>query len=210
MMNRNTSVVGAVLFLLTWPVAGAEPEPDEPTIILAASTEDLFGRGRYELSFNNGVLFSPFLADKNRPVIDYTLSEVQFGYMLSPVKGRSWWRGNFEVAGEGFGSAIVEGPGSYIAGATVWLRYNFVPRASRWVPFVQAGAGLTGTDIDRGIVGQTFQFNLDIGIGARYLLSERWALAAEYRYQHISNADTGVHNLGINAHGPMLGISYLF
>ena len=63
----------------------------------------------------------------NRPPINYTFTGVQLGYMLGDVKGDGWWRGNFELAGEGFGSAIFEGDGSYISGGTLWLRYNFVP-----------------------------------------------------------------------------------
>jgi opacity protein-like surface antigen len=80
----------------------------------------------------------------------------------------------------------------------------------RFVPYVQGGAGLTATDISRGIVGQTFQFNLNIAAGTRYFLAERWCLNLECRYQHVSNANTGKHNLGINALGPFLGVSYFF
>ena len=135
---------------------------------------------------------------------------MQCGYILSDVKGRSWYRGNFEIVGEGFGAAIWEGSGSYIAGMTVWGRYNFVPLKSRFVPFVEFGLGLTSTDIDRDIVGQPFNFNIDVGVGTRYFVAEKWALTLEYRYQHISNANTGQHNLGINANGPMLGVTHLF
>jgi opacity protein-like surface antigen len=175
-----------------------------------SAANDLFGRGRYEATLNSGVLFSPFIATGGRPIINYTLTEVQFGYMLSEVKGRGWHRGNFELVGEGFASAIFEGDGSFIAGMTIWIRYNFVPPGWRFIPYAQAGMGLTSTDIDHKIVGQPFNFNLDLGLGTRYLLSEHWALNLEYRYQHISNANSGEHNIGINAHGPMVGVSYLF
>ena len=47
-------------------------------------------------------------------------------------------------------------------------------------------------------------------MGVRYFLSKRWALALEYRYQHISNANIGAENVGINAQGPILGVSFLF
>ena len=174
------------------------------------STSPLFEKGRYEAGLNSGALFSPFVATYERPTINYTVTAVQFGYMLSEVSGTNWLRGNFELLGEGFGSAIFQGPGSYIAGVTVWGRYNFVPAHSRFVPFAEAGLGLTSTDIDRGIVGQPFNFNLDLGLGTRYFLSAKWALTLEYRFQHISKANTGRHNLGINAHGPILGVAYLF
>jgi opacity protein-like surface antigen len=175
-----------------------------------ASAGGLFENVRYEATLNNGVLFSPFLATGGRPTINYTITEVQVGYLLSEVKGHGWLRGNFELVGEGFGSAIFHGEGSFIAGVTFWLRYNFVPPGWRLVPYTQLGAGLTSTDITHKVVGQPFNFNLELGIGTRYLLSEHWGLNLEYRYQHISNADTGAHNIGINACGPIVGVSYLF
>jgi lipid A 3-O-deacylase len=173
-------------------------------------SEDLFTKGRYEAALTSGVLFSPFIATEGRPTINYTISEVQFGYMLGDTKGSGVFRGNFELLGEAFGSAIFVGPGDYIVGMTIWGRYNFVQPNWRLIPYIQAGAGLTATDIDRQIVGQAFNFNLDLGIGARYLISQKWALMLEYRYQHISNANSAQHNLGINANGPILGVSYLF
>ena len=174
------------------------------------SIESVFSRGRLEASINGGALFSPFVATGNRPTINYSMTEVQVGYMVADVRGRGWWRGNFEAVGEGFGSAIFQGPGSFIAGATVWGRYNFVQPGWRFVPYFQAGLGLTSTDIPRRYVGQPFNFNLELGGGARFLLTSRWGLNLEFRYQHISNANTGRHNLGINSAGPILGVSYLF
>src|SRR6266481_4522191 len=120
--------------------------------------EDLFTKGRYEVALTSGVLFSPFIANSGRPTINYTISEAQLGYMLGNIKGGGWLRGNFELLGEAFGSAIFDGSGDYIAGITIWARYNFVQPNSRFIPYVQAGAGLTATDIDRHIVGQTFNF----------------------------------------------------
>lgn len=170
----------------------------------------LFANGRWEAAFDSGVLFSPIVASCGRPTINYTLTGLQFGYMVSEPKKPAWWRGNVEVAGEVFGSAIFQGPGTYIAGITVWGRYNFLQPDWRFVPFVQGGMGLTSTDISRQIVGQPFNFNLNIGAGVRYFLAEHWSVNLEARYQHISNANTGPHNLGINSFGPLLGVSYFF
>jgi lipid A 3-O-deacylase len=171
---------------------------------------DFFDAGQYEASVNAGALFSPFVATYQRPTINYSVTSIELGYMLSNVKGHSLLRGNFEVLGDLFGDAIFKGDGSFITGVTIWGRYNFVQPGWRFVPFAQAGLGLTTTDIDHKIVGQPFNFNLNLGAGTRYMLSSRWAVELEYRFQHISNANTGAHNLGINAHGPVLGISYFF
>ncbi len=192
------------------PAAAAEDRADDRQTA-ASPLEHVFGGGRYEAALTGGAYFSPFLALNGRPTINYSFTSVQLGYMLSDVKGDGWWRGNFELAGEGFGSKIFQGPGNYIAGGTLWLRYNFVPRnLTKVVPFVEGGAGAVSTDIDRELVGQAFNFNLDVGFGLRYFFARNWALNLEYRYQHISNANTARNNIGINAIGPFLGISRFF
>jgi lipid A 3-O-deacylase len=171
---------------------------------------DMFERGRYELAVGGGVLFSPYIVSRNRPTFHYTFSHVQIGRMLTSVNDAGGFSGNVQAAADMFGSAIFKGPGSYMAGGTAWLRYNFVQPEWRVVPYAQAGAGITLTDIDRRIVGQTFNFNLDLGFGARYFIAPRWSVNLEYRFQHISNANLGRHNLGINSHGPVLSASRFF
>jgi len=178
--------------------------------ILPSSVENHFQSGRFEISAGEGILFSPFIATAARPTLNYELTELQLGYMLTPVRGSSFWRGNVEVAAGAFGGPLVTGRGSYVAGATAWLRYNFVPHLRRLSPFVQAGAGVTSTDLDRRVEGQDFNFNLNLGVGARYFINPNWSVNLEYRYQHISDDNLSSRNLGVNADGPMLSVSYFF
>jgi opacity protein-like surface antigen len=189
-----------------------ELQADEPPAmpITNAPAENHFRDGLWEMSAGQGVMFSPFLAVHNRPELNYTLTEIQLGYMLTDIHGSDFWRGNVEAAGSSFGGGIFNGRGSYVAGSTLWLRYNFVPRTGHFVPFVQAGAGLTDTDLDRRIEGQNFNFNLNLGAGTRYFFKPNWSVNLECRYQHISNADMSPRNLGVNAIGPMLSLSYFF
>jgi lipid A 3-O-deacylase len=200
----------ALLLLFSRQLAQADASTGKTNSAPASSFDQLFNSGRFETALNSGVLFSPFGPSRMRPTLDYTLTGVQLGYMLSDVKGRGLLRGNFEVVGEGFGSSVFNGPGSYIAGGTLLLRYNFVPPNSRLIPYLQGGGGAVATDINREIVGQTFNFNLDACAGLRYFFRRDMCLDLEFRYQHISNANTGGRNLGINAAGPMLGLSYFF
>jgi opacity protein-like surface antigen len=214
-MNSSTrqgvQTAGPILLLLSLAAACGPMNAQEKDTSETFSHERLFDSGRYEAAVTSGVLFSFSPPGHDHPPINYTTSGLQLGYMLGDVKGDGWWRGNFELAGEGFGNAIFEGEGSYIAGCTLWLRYNFVPRNSTGlVPYAQAGAGFVSTDIDHSIVGQPFNFNLDLALGARYFVGRNWALSLEYRYQHISNAGLNDRNVGINAHGPVLGVSYFF
>ncbi len=130
--------------------------------------------------------------------------------MVTDVTKAGWLSGNLELLAAGEGGAIFEGVGHYVAGGTIWARYNFIQEKHRWVPFVQAGGGATYTDLDRRILSQNFNFNLDLGVGVRWLLTRNWSLSLEYRYQHISNANLGKKNVGINADGPVLGVAYLF
>ncbi len=174
------------------------------------STGNLFEARRWEANISSGVLFSPVGTPKDRPVINYTITTLQLGYMLTDVGGPGILRGNFEVAGDVFASKVFIGPGSYIAGGTVWIRYNFVPAGWRIIPYLEGGAGLTTTDIDRSYVGQPFNFNLDIAAGLRFFVAKNWSVNLSCQYQHISNANTGNKNVGINSYGPILGVSYFF
>lgn len=190
-----------------WVARAGDPEPAGN----GYSADPLFQGGRHEVSLNNGLMFSPFLARANRPDLNYTLSEAQMGFMLSDVHDAWWLRGNFEALAGVFGGGLFEGKGSYVSGVTLWLRYNFVfQENTRLVPYLEAGAGLSMADVDHYLLGETFNFNLDLSAGARYLLSDHWSVNLEYRYQHISNANLSSSNIGINAQGVALGISYLF
>ena len=210
-MRSKRRLVWGVLLLAGIQLAGGSGNAEEGQPAETFSIDGLFTSRRYEAALTSGVMFSPFGTSRMRPTINYTFTGLQVGYMLGDVKRNGLCRGNFELAGEAFGSAIFQGEGSYISGGTVWLRYNLVPRRfPRLVPYAEAGAGMVSTDIDRGIVGQPFNFNLDLGLGVRYFVSRNLSLSLEYRYQHISNADLGPKNLGINAGGPILGVSYFF
>ena len=210
-MRRSTWIVLGLSLLLNLPAAIAAEPAQAGSGGAPSYFEEFFKPGHFEAALTGGAFFSPFPPCGNRPTINYSFTSLQLGYMLGNVQGNGWYRGNFELAGEAFGSGIFEGPGDFIAGGTLWIRYNFVPRHSPGlVPFVQAGAGMVTTDIDHHIVGQPFNFNLDAGFGVRYFIAPDWTLNLEYRYQHISNADMGENNLGINACGPFLGISHFF
>ena len=175
-----------------------------------ADFTDYFHHDCYEMTLMSGAMFSPIGADKGRSTEDYTMSGLQLGWMFTDVKGGGWLRGNWEVSLEAMGGAVFDGKGSYIAGGTVWLRYNFVQPNWRVVPYLQAGGGAEGTDMDRELIGQTFNFNLDVAAGMRCFVAPNWALNLEFRYEHLSNAKISKHDIGINAVGPMVGVSYFF
>jgi len=175
-----------------------------------ASTDSHFQRGNYELGLTSGVLFSPILPDKGRPTIDYSLTGVHFGWMLTDANQSCWLPGNLELLGELIGGTAVQGKGNYLVGGTVWARYNFVVAGWRLVPYLQGGGGAQLTDFDQFLLGQHFNFNLDVGAGVHYFVRENLSINVGCHFQHLSNAKLAPNDIGVNAFGPELGVSYFF
>ena len=44
------------------------------------------------------------------------------------------------------------------------------------------------------LLGSAFEFNLQSSLGLRWMLTDKWALAFEGGYRHISNANTASRN----------------
>jgi hypothetical protein len=193
-------------------VAGAaeeSPLKELPPLAFSSPT-NLFMAHQMEIAGASGIIWSPFGNPESRPVCNYTLSYLQVGYMLSDRRDCGILSGNFEFCAEAFGGGIFEGTGDYVAGYTLWGRYNFVHPGWRLVPFLQAGAGMAWTDVGAPLTGQLFNFNLDLGMGFRYFVARQWSVNLEYRFQHISNARLDTWDLGINAQGPIFGVSFFF
>lgn len=203
-------MIGIVSIAIPFILSAGSLVRAQPAHPIDSTIPSLFQRGHFEATLASGILFSPFVATKNRPTVNYTLSEAQFGYMLTDVRQTGPVRGNFELVGAGFGGAVVKGKGNCLSGLTVWMRYNVVPRHGPFTPYIQAGGGVTYADVNRRLVGERFNFNLDIGAGVRCFVTHNWSVNLEYRFQHVSNADLSRHNIGLNADGPMLGVSCFF
>jgi hypothetical protein len=176
------------------------------------SLDDNFRTGLHEATVGGGFEMT-CITGKDRPIVNYAMGFAQAGYFLYDVAGSGFYRGNLEVLLEGFGSAIYESHsagGNYIAGASLYLRYNFVPKGWKLIPYLEGGAGLTSMDINHSYDGMNFNFNLDLSAGARYLITRHCSINLEGLFQHISNADLGAHNIGLNSLGPRLSLSFFF
>jgi hypothetical protein len=174
------------------------------------SVDDNFRFGWHEFTFGGASFYANVIRGSNRPNLDYAMGYAEAGFMVTEPKGDSFFRGSFELVPEIFGATIHQGPGSYIAGATLWFRYNFVPQDWKFVPYLELGGGGTTLDIPHNYDGKDFNFNLDAALGFHYFIAPRCALNAEYRFQHISNADLWDRNIGVNATGPAVGVSFFF
>jgi lipid A 3-O-deacylase len=89
------------------------------------------------------------------------------------------------------------------------VRYNFLT-GSRFIPFLQAGAGVIALDADLRQQADGVNFILQSGLGFHYFISQRTALTGEWRFHHISNAGIHNQNAGINSSLFMLGVTFFF
>jgi hypothetical protein len=141
---------------------------------------------------------------------DLALGSISWGHMLGPVRGDDhWYGGNWEFRGELFGGPQYSPNANYVMGLAPHLRYDFTT-GTRWVPFVDAGAGVSATGIGAPDLSGTFEFNLQGTVGAHYFIRNNLALTAEARYLHLSCAGMNSPNLGLNAVTRMIGLSWFF
>jgi hypothetical protein len=96
-----------------------------------------------------------------------------------------------------------------VASFTPMLRYNFAT-GSRWVPFVEAGAGLLVTDIGGADLSTEFEFHSVAGLGTLYRMNDRVALSLQTRFGHISNAGIDQPNRGVNEFEFLAGVSWFY
>jgi lipid A 3-O-deacylase len=141
---------------------------------------------------------------------DLAFITLSYGHMLSHVWGEGhWYRGNLEFRLELFTGAQFSPSREWFVGLTPHLRYDFAT-GTRWIPFVDAGAGVTATSIGPPDLSGTFEFNLQAGTGIQWFLKDDVALTLEARYVHWSCAGISNPNLGLNGVTGMLGLSFFF
>ena len=161
-----------------------------PTLSLAESTpstprniwQDGVGNGFREHTFDAGFSLGAGFGTRvfgNTIAHDLALASGSFGWVFSDVVAKDkWYRGNWEWLNELFSGGQFSPRGHYFVGWTTGLRYNFAT-GSRWVPFVDGGVGLSGTDIDSPDLDGTFQFNVQVGAGTHYFLRDDTALTLQ-------------------------------
>ncbi|MBV9122944.1 MAG: acyloxyacyl hydrolase [Planctomycetes bacterium] len=217
----------AALCLLGLPLSNAlAQEPPPPAsweipngtseMVPAGQDNDPFTAGSWSLQFVSGAQFAPTIVGPTTQAFDLVPFSLRLGLMLNTpqMEPGSLLRGNFECFIDETFMDVAKGPGNYLWGPSALLRYNFVQPDWRLIPYFQAGAGFVFNDIykdpNQHAIGESFEFLLQFGTGAHYLLSDNWSLDAETNFMHISNAGLAKHNIGINAPGASLGLTWFF
>jgi hypothetical protein len=116
---------------------------------------------------------------------------------------------HMELGGELWTGAQYHPDKAFLVGLTPMLRYRFLLDA-RWTPFLDAGAGVTATDIGRPDLSTTFEFNLQAGAGLEWRWRQNTALMFQARYIHVSNARIETPDLGVNSLLFSVGLTWFF
>jgi len=180
--------------------------------VLEASPERIWENGMGEgfrpsaqsITVSAGATYG-FKAFNGRQEHDLALTSITYGHVLGHTVGQDhWWRGNFEGRLELFTGAQFSPSSEWLVGLTPHLRYNFAT-ATRWIPFVDAGAGVTGTSIGAPDLSGTFEFNLQGGGGIQWFVKDNMAISVEARYVHFSNAGIRDPDHGLNGVTGLIG-----
>jgi lipid A 3-O-deacylase len=199
------------------------PFPTAPllTLSLAAPThasprniwKDGVGDGFREDTFHAGFALGAGLGVRafgSTIAHDLALASVNLGWIFTDVVAEDkWYRGNWEWLNELFSGGQFNPDGRYFVGWTTGLRYNFAT-GNRWIPFIDGGVGLSGTDIDSPDLDGIFQFNVQFGVGTHYFFRDDTALTLQYRWLHFSDGGTTAVNHGTNTQMLLAGLTWFF
>ena len=141
---------------------------------------------------------------------DLALTSLTYGHMWGHTVGQGhWYRGNWELRFELFGGIEFSPSSEWLLGVTPHLRYNFAT-GTRFVPFIDAGAGVMATSIGPPDLSNVFEFNLQATAGTYYFLRENLAMTLETRLLHVSCAGISSPNRGLNGVMGSVGLTFLF
>jgi len=130
------------------------------------------------------------------------------GFFLSDEVGKgSWYQGRHELLLELPYHLAVNYDGRSMVGGYMLGHWRFTS-LDRVIPYVLAGGGVLFVDLGLPTMGTKLCYSYQGGTGLQYLIDRNTALSLEYRYHHISNADTASPNEPINSNKILMGISF--
>ena len=145
-----------------------------------------------------------------------TVSDISFitetprlSYLFFDPFGSGLLRSAFEPGLEGWFQQYLSPHSATAQGLKVTGRYHFIG-LGRFVPYLEGTAGAGGTSLRVPEIDSTFTFVLEAGAGLSFFVTDKLAVNAGYRFQHISNGHTSNPNRGFNSDSGVVGVSYYF
>jgi len=109
---------------------------------------------------------------------------------------------------------IIAGPETYFIGTAAAGYLDWRSPSGQYTCFFAGGGGFGWMDSRgyevKGAQGQDFNLNWLLNLGLRVRTRHRWQWSASLYFQHISNRNMNKINPGLNALGPVLGVSQRF
>jgi hypothetical protein len=141
--------------------------------------------------------------------IQLLIAQPQLGLIVRDFRARLFPVQRFEIMSEGILGGAVH-PRASLLGVALLFRFDGKGHG-RWVPFLDAGAGVQRTSLsDRApeVNGYT-QFSPQAGLGVQYFIRPQRALVLEWRTMHMSNAGITEPNHGFNSSMLTIGFRWL-
>jgi len=178
----------------------------------AFDAEQTFKKGTFVLSGEGAYGWQTNLEHKRvgETFLEFYDAGVRFSLLpLDTMAKSSFLYGALEVGLEPLYQHYTTPKQAFWAGLAAVARYHFLG-LGRVVPYMEVGGGAGGTDLNVHEIDSTFAFLVFGGLGASVFLSNKTALYAGYRYQHVSNGNTSQPNRGFESSVGVAGISFFF
>ena len=180
----------------------------EQSRVLAATEE--FKPERFELALETAYFFGAI-----NPPTDYQIGaafltgRIRWGV----IRSDSWLRGYHQFYISAIAEPIFSGIENHYFGFNLGMRYNFVQRRFRFIPYISGGVGAGWIDSHpqiSGGQGQDFTFNILSAAGVSYMVNDHWKIDVGALYQHLSNGGQTDPNPSLNLFGPQISLSCSF
>ena len=178
----------------------------------AFDAEQTFKKGTFVLSGEGAYGWQTNLEHKRvgETFLEFYDAGVRFSLLpLDTMAKSSFLYGALEVGLEPLYQHYTTPKQAFWAGLAAVGRYHFLG-LGRVVPYAELGGGAGGTDLEVREINSTLAFLVFGGLGASVFLSNKTALYAGYRYQHVSNGNTSQPNRGFESSVGVAGISFFF
>lgn len=181
-----------------------------PTVAAAFAADMAFAKGTTVLGLQaGGGVQNNIAGDPPITGISFVNVMPRLSYLPFEPFGSGWLKSAIEAGLEGWVQIYLEPRVFTAEGLKIALRQHFVSLGPL-VPYLEATAGAGGTNLNVRETRSHFTFVLDGGTGVSYFVTSGVALNIGYRFQHLSNGNTGHPNRGVNSNTGVAGVSFHF
>jgi lipid A 3-O-deacylase len=177
-----------------------------PLSIMAADNS-FFREANHEFTYLTGYGITHRGFGATRTQVQTFDTILRYGYFLSGNLGEGWYQGRHEQFFELPVHLAVDHGGRIMTGGYTFGSWKFTSLRD-FVPYIFAGGGILYVDLGLPTMGSRLNFSYQGGTGIQYFIAKDTALNYEYRYHHVSNANTASPNEPLNSSKILMGITF--